>query len=86
MAINMTIQDINIFETDDYINYNVKELKKICEYYGLKRGNKLDMISKIMLFESDLVNSAIVSKRKIMWSFICELNNNSKMKKYILWP
>lgn len=85
MAINMAIQDINIFEMDNYINYPVKELKKICEYYGLKRGNKLDMVSKIMLFESDSSNSSVVTKRKMMWSFISELNDNSKMKKYVLW-
>jgi hypothetical protein len=45
----------------------------------------MELINIILAFENDDDNNYIVCKRKIMWSFIEELNEDAKMKKYILW-
>lgn len=84
MVMNVHDND-EFFFTENYSNYPLKEIQKIADYYGLKRTTKIDMISKIMMYESDHANINSVSKRKIMWSFMYELNKDVKMKKYILW-
>jgi hypothetical protein len=71
------------------INYNVKELFIICEYYGiakqLKKYNKEQIIESLVIFETNPQNSEIVNKRKNMWFYINELKNDKFMKKYVLW-
>ena len=73
------------------MNYNVKQLMQICDYYGLLRevkNNKLkkqEMIVLIVDFEEDIENVLVVYKRKQLWYFINELKNDKFMKKYILW-
>ena len=76
----------------DYCNYemnfNVKQLIIIGEYYGLKnikKANKLAIIYTIIEFENNVENHEIVSRRKILWSYIDELKKDKFMKKYILF-
>lgn len=70
-------------------NYNVKDLLKICEYYGIikdvQKCKKLALIYNILLFENNLANYDIVLKRKQMWHYINELKQDKFMKRYILW-
>ena len=71
--------------------YTIKDLLKICDYYGLEKNiksskcKKQDIISTIIYFESLPENYEIVQKRNIMWAYMGELMNDSKMKKYIFW-
>ena len=71
--------------------YNIKDLLKICNYYGIEKNIKLskckkqDIISTIIYFESLLENFELVQKRNKMWAYMTELYNDSKMKKYIIW-
>lgn len=73
------------------LKYTVKDLLKICSYYGIEKNiktskcKKHDIISTIVYFESLPENYKIVQKRYNMWSYITELLNDSKMKKFILW-
>lgn len=73
------------------IEYTVKDLIKICEYYDIDKNiksskcKKQDIISTIVYFESLPENNVIVHKRHMMWSYITELLNDSKMKKYVIW-
>ena len=73
------------------INFNVKQLALICEYYGLTKDiriNKLkkqDIIEQIILFENNTDNIGIFIKRKEMWYYMNELKNDKLMKKFILW-
>jgi hypothetical protein len=76
----------------DYdINYSVKQLLIICDYYGLLKEvkiNKLkktEIISLLLDFEENVENSLLVYKRKQLWYFMSELKNDKFMKKYILW-
>jgi hypothetical protein len=68
---------------------HVKELLKICSYYGLdksiKKYKKQDIIDTIFYFESLPENNNIVQKRYLMWKNIYELLNDPIMKKYVIW-
>jgi hypothetical protein len=71
--------------------YTVKDLLKICNYYGLDKDirtskcKKQDIIATIVYFESLPENFKIVEKRNRMWAYITELLNDPKMKKYIIF-
>jgi len=92
--------DLVYFVNKDFYNndelyyneeYSVKELLKICNYYGIDKNirtskcKKQDIISTIVYFEGLLENYLIVQQRNLMWAYMTELNNDSKMKKYIIW-
>lgn len=70
-------------------NYNVKELLKVCEYYGIiketQKCKKLGLIYNIVLFESNDMNYEVVLKRKQMWHYMNELKQDKFMKRHILW-
>jgi hypothetical protein len=71
--------------------YTVKELLKICTYYGIDKNiksakcKKQDIIYTLVYFESLPENAEIVQKRQQSWHCISILLNDHKMKKYILW-
>jgi hypothetical protein len=87
-----TIQEDELFiEMKNYeLNFNVKQLMLICEYYEMKdiRANKLkkqDIIEQIILFETNPENIEVVTKRKELWYYIDELKNDKMMKKFVIW-
>ena len=89
---NLTSEEIMESLSIEYkINYNVKDLLLICEYYGISKELKVQKFSKEMIiyflvdFENDLLNNTIVMKRKKIWSYIDILKNDRFMKKYIIW-
>lgn len=69
----------------------VKDLLKICQYYGIDKDikaskcKKQDIISTIVFFESLPENLKIVNKRHKMWACISELLSDPKMKKYLIF-
>jgi len=73
------------------INYTLKELFLICDYYGITKEmktnkyNKEEIITFLILFENNSENEEIVCKRQNMWFYMNELKNDKFMKKYILW-
>lgn len=92
--------DLMYFVNKDFYNndelyyneeYSVKELLKICNYYGIDKNirtskcKKQDIISTIIYFESLSENYLIVQQRNLMWAYMTELFNDSKMKKYVIW-
>lgn len=86
------IFDTTIPQMMDYsINFTVKELLLICDYYGISKTMKTNKCNKeliiniLVLFENNPVNEEIVLKRKNMWFYINQLKNDKFMKKYILW-
>jgi hypothetical protein len=91
-----------LYDNDDnyeYINdesfyekeYTIKDLLKICNYYGIDKNvktskcKKQDIISTIVYFESLPENFDIVQKRNTLWKYINELLNDPKMKRFIIW-
>ena len=76
----------------DYIhNFTVKQLLLICDYYGfakelkINKYNKEQIVSFLVVFESEAINMDIVCRRKNMWFYMNELKSDKFMKKYVLW-
>ena len=71
------------------LNLNVKQLLRICDYYGIsKRVNKCTkdcIISALVEFEENQDNNDVVSRRRLMWFYIEELKNDKLMKKFVFW-
>jgi hypothetical protein len=84
-----------IYCGDDNLYYNekykLKDLMKICEYYGIAKNvkaskcKKQDIISTIIYFENSIDNYDIVLKRHKMWAYMTELLEDNKMKCFLLW-
>jgi hypothetical protein len=88
---NNELGDIYATITDYDLNYNTKQLLRICEFYGLtkkvkmSKSKKLDIISSIIVFENEPDNFDIVYKRRQLWNYINELKNNKYMKQFVIW-
>ena len=89
---NLTNEEIIESLSIEYkINYNVKDLLLICEYYGIAKELKVQKFCKEMIiyflvdFENDPLNNTIVLQRKKMWHCMNMLKNDKFMKKYIIW-
>jgi hypothetical protein len=71
--------------------YTIKDLMKICCYYGIDKNiksskcRKQDIISTIVFFEGQPENKEIVYKRHNMWAYMTELIADPKMRGYLLW-
>ena len=85
-------EDVFVSQTLNYeVNFNVKELMLICEYYGISKivkankCNKSELIHFLVTFENDYQNDEIVCRRRNIWFYITEIKNDKFMKKYVLW-
>ena len=73
------------------LNFTIKQLTQICEYYNLSKDIKLnkmkkqDIIEQIVLFEHSYENYNTVLKRKEMWYYMSELKNDKLMKKMVIF-
>jgi hypothetical protein len=98
---NDELKDLSYFIKKDLYNgndeyyyneeYKIKDLLKICQYYGIKSSvkaskcKKQDIVSTIVYFEGQPENYEIVEKRHKMWAFMSELLEDTKMKNYLIW-
>ena len=73
------------------MNFTVKQLLLICEYYGLLKDvktnkmKKQDIIEQILMFENNNDHYEMVIRRKELWYYINELKEDKMMKKFIIW-
>ena len=71
--------------------YTIKDLMKICCYYGIDKNiksskcRKQDIIATIVFFEGQIENANIVYKRHNMWAYMTELLSDPKMRMYLLF-
>jgi hypothetical protein len=89
------VEEYEVYENEE-LYYNeactVKDLLKICHYYGIDKSvkaskcKKQDIITTLLYFESQPENYELVQKRNRMWAYITELSNDSKMKQFVIWP
>ena len=84
--------DSNMSRVIDYqLNYTVKQLLQICDYYGISKDLRLskcnkEFISNVLVeFESCFKNVDIVERRQLLWAYMDELKRDKFMKKYIFW-
>lgn len=89
---NLSTEEIIEAMSHEYkINYTVKELLLICDYYGFAKEmknnkyNKDEIINALVHFENDPINDDIFMRRQSMWYYIDKLKNDKFMKKYVLW-
>jgi hypothetical protein len=85
----------NFYSGNDEYYYNeeykIKDLLKICQYYGIAKNvkaskcKKQDIISTIIYFENSPENYEIVERRHKMWAYMTELLEDPKMRSYLLW-
>jgi hypothetical protein len=77
------IDNNNLFQDEP----NFKELTKIFSYYGIPKNKmvKYEMLQVLALFETDILNRAIVERRRRLWKNIKELKNDSFFSKYIIF-
>ena len=74
-----------------YEAHTIKELMKICQYYDLAKNvknskcKKQDIVTTVVFFEAQPENKEIVNKRNKMWAYMRELENDKKMKPYLIW-
>jgi hypothetical protein len=86
-----SVEAYEVYENEQLELCTVKDLLKICHYYGIdksvkaSRCKKTDIISTILYFESLPENVELVEKRNRMWAYIKELLNDSKMKQFVIW-
>ena len=86
------MEEYDVYENEELEACTVKDLLKICHYYGIDKSvksskcKKQDIISTLLYFESLPENFELVQKRNKMWAYITELSNDSKMKQFIFWP
>lgn len=95
-----SIQPFSNENNDEYIffdhlnyslNYTVKELMIICDFYNIskelksKKANKETIIQAIQIYESDHINYENVAKRHNFWFYMRELKNDKFMRKYVIW-
>ena len=79
------IDHLTAQEVEYNINYNVKQLKYIAEYYSLKskKLSKEKLIQSIIEYENDEANYERVVTRKQLWFYLEELKNDDYTKKFV---
>jgi hypothetical protein len=85
----------NMYAGNDELYYNeeykIKDLMKICQYYGIAKNiksskcKKSDIVSTIVYFENCSENYNVVEQRHKMWAYMTELLEDPKMKSFLLW-
>jgi hypothetical protein len=85
--------EIFVIMKDYDLNYSVKQLLLICDYYAISKGamrtnkmKKQDIIEQVILFEHDPNNIEVVERRKRMWFYLNQLKEDKFMKKYVIMP
>ena len=68
------------------VNFTVKQLSMMCDYYEIRtrNKNKNELIEALVSFENESKNNSTVFKRKKLWFYLEELRKDSFTNKYIL--
>ena len=73
-------------ELDYNENYKKKELERIMDYYGLSKRKKRkdEIIQDLIIFENAEENQEIVNRRKTLWYYMEEINNDNYLSKFLI--
>ena len=82
------VDEYTTLEIDYNINFTRKELDRIADYYQIpkRKKNKQDIVVHIILFELNVENSYIVYKRKQLWGYIKEIQEDKYLSKFLILP
>jgi len=82
----MTLDDYVASELDYNENYTKKQLELIADYYEIskRKKKKAELIEEIVIFEKEPSNYDITQRRKTLWFYIDEINNDSFLSKFLI--
>ena len=88
------IDDEGELTLDDYVaselnyneNYTKKQLELIADYYEISKRKKKkgELIEEIVIFEKEPSNYDITQRRKTLWFYMEEINNDSFLSKFLI--
>jgi hypothetical protein len=83
---NLLISDNYYAEELNYTeNFIKKDLSRIADYYSIskRKKKKYQLVQDILLFEKDLKNINLVTRRKTLWGYLQELKEDKYLKQFI---
>ena len=82
----LSLDDYVASEIDYNENYTKKQLDLIADYYEIskKKKKKAELIEEIVIFEKEPTNYDITQRRKTLWFYIEEINNDSFLSKFLI--
>lgn len=82
------VDEYTTLEIDYNMNFTRKELDRIADYYQIpkRKKNKQEIVVHIILFELNVENSYIVYKRKQLWGYIKEIQEDKYLSKFLILP
>lgn len=83
---DLTLDDYIACELDYKENYTKKQLELIADYYDIskKKKKKGELIEEIVIFEKEVMNYDMTQKRKTLWFYMEEINNDSFLSKFLI--
>ena len=82
----LSLDDYVASEIDYNENYTKKQLDLIADYYEIskRKKKKSELIEEIVIFEKEPTNYDITQRRKTLWFYIEEINNDSFLSKFLI--
>ena len=82
----LTLDDYVASEIDYNENYTKKQLELIADYYEIskRKKKKAELIEEIVIFEKEPTNYDITQRRKTLWFYMEEINNDSFLSKFLI--
>ena len=83
---NFNMDEYIALEIDYNENYKKKELERITDYYEIskRKKRKQKLIEDIVIFEKDESNKEITERRKLLWYYMEEINNDNYLSKFLI--
>jgi|TARA_B110000914_G_C15407990_1_gene420407 hypothetical protein len=83
---DLTLDDYIACELDYKENYTKKQLDLIADYYDIpkRKKKKGELIEEIVIFEKEVMNYDMTQKRKTLWFYMEEINNDSFLSKFLI--
>ena len=83
---NFNMDEYIALEIDYNENYKKKELERIADYYEIskRKKRKQKLIEDIVIFEKDESNKEITERRKLLWYYMEEINNDNYLSKFLI--
>jgi hypothetical protein len=82
----LSIDDYVASEIDYNENYTKKQLELIADYYDISKRKKKkgQLIEEIVIFEKEPTNYDMTQRRKTLWFYMEEINNDGFLSKFLI--
>ena len=83
---SLCLDDYLASELDYNENYTKKQLELIADYYSIskRKKKKAQLIEEIVIFEKEPSNYDMTQRRKTLWFYMDEINNDSFLNKFLI--